>query len=423
MAEDVLHVGPGRLSGAVAAPPSKSVAHRALVCAWLAGDVGLARGVDESTSKDVAATLRCLRTLGRLRPGNPLDRRVAGDSFEPVVLDCGESGTTLRLLVPLVAALGRTVSFTGQGRLPSRPIGDYLAILNGRGVLLLPPPEGGLPLGVRGRLLPGVFRVPGGVSSQYVSGLLLALPLLSGDSEIRIDGRLESAPYVDLTLHVMAAFGVRAERGADGTTFRVPGGQAYRPDPYDVEGDWSNAAFWLAATHLGAAVSVGGLSDASVQGDRAVAGLLARFAAAGPGGDELVVDASDVPDLVPILAVAAVACARDVRFANASRLRLKESDRLASTVDALVRIGAEAEATEDGLRVRGRGNRGGGPLYEGGEADACNDHRIAMALAVAALRSRNGVSIRGASCVAKSYPTFFDEWKRLGGEVHGLDHR
>jgi 3-phosphoshikimate 1-carboxyvinyltransferase len=396
--DDVLRVMPGRLSGTVAAPPSKSVAHRALLCAWLAGDVACVEGVDRSTSRDVAATLDCLAALGDAETRETAD----GASPEPVELDCGESGSTLRFLVPVAAALGRSVVFTGQGRLPGRPLAEYHAILAGHGVRLVPPPSGSLPLGVGGRLLPGGYRIPGGVSSQYVTGMLLALPLLDGPSTVDIEGELESAPYVDLTLRVMDSFGVRAERRAtpEGTGFRIPGGQRYRAVRYRVEGDYSQAAFWLAAKRLGSDIEVTGLDPDSAQGDRAVGDLLAYLAQpTGPGEGDRTIDAAQIPDLVPILAVAAVGCPRDVRIVHAGRLRLKESDRLASTADALTRIGAEVAQTEDGLWIRGCGDRDGGPLFRGGEADAWNDHRIAMALAVAALRSRDGVAIRGWRCV------------------------
>jgi 3-phosphoshikimate 1-carboxyvinyltransferase len=423
--DESLRVMPGRLAGTVEAPPSKSLAHRALFCAWLAGDVGLVKNVDASSSRDVAATIDCLASLGRFRAGSLRERRFLVGVPEPTVLDCGESGSTLRFLVPLVGALGRSAVFVGQGRLPERPIGEYLSILAGRGVMLSPPPKGGLPLGICGRLLPGDFRIPGGVSSQYVTGMLLTLPLLPGDSTVRIDGALESAPYVELTIQVLEAFGVRIERDASGLEFRIPGNQRYKPVDYLVEGDYSQAAFWLTANALGSDLAVTGLSPDSAQGDREIRPLLARLAAAGerPEGEEVVLDAAQNPDLVPILAVAATACARNVRIVNASRLRLKESDRLASTADALSRIGSEVVATEDGLWVRGLGARPGEPLFEGGEADAWNDHRIAMALAVAALRSRTGVSIKGWNSVEKSYPTFFREMQRLGGDIHGVDLR
>ena len=422
--DDALRVLPGRLHGTVAAPPSKSVAHRALICAWLAGDIGCVRGVDRTTSRDIASTIDCLAALGKHQPGSFQERRFHGGLQEPVALECGESGSTLRFLVPLVAALGRYVVLTGSGRLPSRPIGEYLAILSGKGVLLSPPPSGGLPLRIQGKLLAGDFWIPGGVSSQYITGMLLALPTLPGNSTIHIDGPLESAPYVDLTLRVMEAFGVRVAHDGTGTGFRIAGGQRYHAVDFPVEGDYSQAAFWLTARALGSEVEVTGLDVDSAQGDRRIGELLRTITAAEKSEtDDLVIDAAQIPDLVPILSVAAVGCVRDVRFVNASRLRFKESDRLASTADALTRIGAEVSVTEDGLRIRGRGDRQGGPLFEGGEADAWNDHRIAMALAIAALRSRTGVSIHGSSSVEKSYPEFFQEFQRLGGEVHGIDHR
>ncbi len=402
----LLHVAPGLLRGRLTPPPSKSCAHRALICAALAGQDRSGRessvtGLGDP-SNDILATRACLFAL--------LD----GDD----TLDCGESGTTLRLLVPVAAALGKPVTFTGRGRLPLRPLKEYEEAFRGHGTAMRFEGEASLPVTLRGRLTPGRYELPGHVSSQYVSGLLLALPLLAGDSDIILTSPLQSAPYVDLTLEIMARFGVAADplpvdsgRSPFGG-FRIPGGQRYLPTDYQVEADYSQAAFWLTANHLGGAVELAGLPERSSQGDRAIVGLLGRLAAMDREPDHLLeIDASQIPDLVPILAVAAALTPGTTRIVNAARLRLKESDRLAAIADNLSAIGADVRVTADGLAIRGKSE------LAGGEADSCNDHRIAMALAVAAARTRTGVVIRDPWCVDKSYPRFFDDLVSVGGVV------
>ena len=396
-----LHIMPGILHGALTPPPSKSCAHRALICAALAGDSSSVTGLGEP-SEDLRTTQACVYAL--------LD----GD----IELDCGESGTTLRLLVPIAAALGRPAVFTGHGRLPLRPLRAYETAFAGKGVKLHFPATGSLPLALRGRLLPGHYALPGDVSSQYVSGLLLALPLLSGDSTLLLTTPLQSAPYVDLTLDIMAHFGVFAEKlpvhpdSAPFGGYSIPGGQRYRPSAYHVETDFSQAAFWLAANHLGSTVELCGLPVRSSQGDQAVVSLLARLGGMRQHpGVPAEIDASQIPDLVPILAVVAAYAAGETHIVNAARLRLKESDRLASTADSLSAIGADIRQTADGLVIFGRS------VLTGGTADSWNDHRIAMALAIAALRTREGVTIMNPWCVDKSYPRFFDDLVSLGGVI------
>ena len=406
MRPPMIHVAPGYLRGTLTPPPSKSCAHRALICAALsraslAGGESSVTGLEEP-SDDILATQACLYAL--------LD----GDDE----LDCGESGTTLRLLVPVAAALGRQVTFTGRGRLPARPMREYEEAFKGHGAALEFSGDASLPLTLRGRLRPGRYEIPGHVSSQYVSGLLLALPLLEGDSELVLTSVLQSAPYVGLTLEIMAIFGVTAvgmpvdDRYAPYGGFAIPGGQRYQPAGYRVEADFSQAAFWLAANYLGSDIRLTGLPERSVQGDRAIVGLLEQLAAMGrqPAGS-IEIDVSHIPDLVPILAASAACTPGETRIINAERLRLKESDRLASTADSLSAIGADVRVTGDGLAIRGRAE------LSGGSADSWNDHRIAMALAIAALRTRTGVGIRNPWCVDKSYPRFFDDLISLGGEV------
>jgi 3-phosphoshikimate 1-carboxyvinyltransferase len=397
-----LLIRPGQLCGRVIPPPSKSDAHRALIAAALAGRPDLVQGLPEPLSDDIRATRRCLAAL------------LSGAR----ALDCGESGTTLRLLIPIAAALGSALGsggktvFSGVGRLPERPLAEYQAIFAGHGVEICFPPDGkSLPLHLAGQLRGGTFRVPGHISSQYVSGLLFALPLAAADSQIHLTTPLESAPYVAMTLRTLRHFGIQVDETADG--YRVPGGQTYRPAAWTVEKDYSQAAFWLTAAYSGSAVEVCGLDPASAQGDKAIIRLLADF---GRGLPEYRIDAADIPDLVPALAVAAALTPAVTRIVRASRLRLKESDRLESIEGALQAIGADICQTADGLLIRGTAAR----VLRGGETDSFADHRIAMAAAIAALRCREGVLLRRAEAVRKSYPEFFREFRRLGGDLDEL---
>lgn len=416
-----LRIYPGRLNGVVEPPPSKSDAHRALIAAWLAGDRHWSgvTGLPEVLSDDLKATCRCLTALAEGRS----------------VLDCGESGTTLRLIVPLAASLdprgsdpsgsGQTIyradriTFTGGGRLPRRPLDTYQTVLGNAGAKLVFPDQGSLPLELGGCIRPGLYQIPGHISSQYLSGLLFALPLLPGDSQIELTSALESAPYVAMTLRTLARFGItihQTDRGYD-----VPGRQSYKPSSYAVEKDFSQAAFWLTAAYLGSDLKVAGLPDDSAQGDRAIVDLLADFSRE---KSHYAIDAAQIPDLVPILAVAAAATPALTRITHAARLRFKESDRLESTAGLLQSIGVQATATEDELQIRGTDHCAGGQdafFFQGGAVDSQGDHRIAMAAAIAALRTEQGVVLRHADVVQKSYPDFFDQFRRLGGRADELD--
>lgn len=416
----------GRLDGCVNAPPSKSAAHRAILCAALAA-LTSPEGSESilsplALSDDIRATLCAAHTLGvraLLRDGVctiSAGTRPAG----PVSLDCGESGSTLRFLIPIAAALGLPAVFTGHGRLPERPIGIYTQLLPQHGVSCRT--QGGLPLTMEGQLQPGCFSLPGNISSQFITGLLLALPLLPGDSEIRLTTPLESAAYVDMTVQAMDAFGVEVERTADG--WKVPGNQTYRPCRHTVEGDWSQAAFFLAAAALGGNVSVRGLRKDSLQGDKAIVTLLTQGGARltwENGGlrctydrwHGIVIDASQIPDLVPILAAVFSLAEGDTVIRHAERLRLKESDRLAAMAEGLNTLGARVEETPDGLILHGV------PALAGGTAEGKNDHRVVMALAVAALRSAAPCTVTDAGSIRKSYPDFFQDYQQLGGTAHG----
>ena len=367
-----LTITPTRLSGTVTPPPSKSQAHRLLLCAALAG--GESRIENLADSQDIQATRRCMAELKTER--NSLHR-----------FNCGESGSTLRFLIPIALALRGGGVFTGHGRLMERPQKPYFDIFDEKGVRY--EQRDGV-LTVQGKLPPGVYRLPGNVSSQFVTGLLYALPLLEGDSELVLTTPLESRGYV--------------ENG-----FLIPGRQKYCPAQASVEADWSQAAFWLAAAALGNPVQPVGLEEDSSQGDRVIGDYYVPLCRPG----DVDIDLSQCPDLAPPLAVMAAVRCGTTRLVNAGRLRLKESDRLASITQVLRALGADVEEGPDFLRIQGRDALAGGCTV-----DCCNDHRIAMMAAVAAARCESPVTLTGAECVAKSYPDFWAHYRMLGGVFH-----
>lgn len=421
-------INPARLCGTLTAQPSKSVLHRAIVCAALAA--GKSTIFPFVPSDDIRATIGAVKALGASVTEQDGTLVVDGTKtflLTDRVINCAESGTTLRLLLPVAAAGALIVSFTGAGRLPQRPLGPYLDCLPPAGVHI--DSAGGLPLTLSGALHPGEFRVPGNVSSQFISGLLLALPLLGGDSEILLTTPLESAAYVDLTIDVLRGFGVQVQRreAEDGVRFSVPGRQHYAPRDFTVEGDWSQAAFWLCANAIGSDVRCRGLLAETRQGDRAILKILQQFGAVvdiAPDGEAFVrhgslraaeVDASQVPDLVPVLAVVAAFSAGCSVIRGASRLRLKESDRLRALAEELRALGANIREEGDSLVFHGR------PTLRGGVADGAHDHRIVMALAVAATRCKGPSLITGCESISKSYPGFFLDYNSLGGDARVVD--
>ena len=433
-------ITPAPLAGTVPAIASKSMAHRIIIAAALAN--GVTNVTCNTTCADIDATVRCLTALGAR-----IERTAEGFSVHPMpkstehgllralagaTLDCGESGSTLRFMLPVSCALGADAEFTGAGRLGERPLAPLSDELIAAGCEL--EGLGGFPLRTRGRIRPGRFELPGNVSSQYVSGLLLAAPLLGAESQIAVTGTLESKPYVDLTIEVLSLFGIEVatEEGATPgglplTVFRVPA-QTYRtPGSVAVEGDWSNAAFWLCAGALGDhAVTVRGVRADSAQGDRAVNAALMLFGARGQRSSQAAtirpdrlrgidLNAHDIPDLVPVLAAVAACAEGTTHLTGCARLRIKESDRLATTASELRALGADVRAEGDDLVIEGR------PRLTGGTVDSHNDHRIAMMAAVAAIRCDGPVYIASAEAVNKSYPDFFDHYRMLGGRVELLD--
>lgn len=410
---------PGARTGEVHIPASKSQAHRMLLCAAMGEkEVTLrCRGL----SKDILATVACLKALGASvdAEGEVLHLRpVSAPPPGLCLLPCGESGSTLRFLLPLVGALGASAVFEREGRLPERPIEPLGRELCRNGMDIR---SDGARLSCSGQLRPGAFSLPGNISSQYISALLMTLPLLEGESTLHMEGALESAAYVAMTEEVLRLGGVRTEKTGYG--YRIPGGQRCRFAPeLSVEGDYSNAAFFLCAGALSErGIRVTGLDPQSRQGDRAIVPLLEEMGAqvASDGSSVTVkrdalhgitIDASPIPDLIPVLSVVAAAASGETRVIHAQRLRLKESDRLHSTTQMLRALGAEAEELPDGLVIRG------GRTLAGGTVDACGDHRIAMSAAVAGGICRGAVTICGSECVQKSYPDFWTDFQQLKGD-------
>ena len=400
---------PGPHTGEIRIPSSKSVAHRLLICAALSGQ-NTALLIDEP-SDDILATAKCLRALGagveisesRIRV-RPIRRPVGGG-----LLPCGESGSTLRFLLPVAGALGVSGYFKMEGRLPERPMKVYEELLCAHGMEIS---RGGNWLHFGGQLRSGDYSLPGDVSSQYFSGLLMALPLLSGDSTLTAEGTLESAAYIRLTEDALALSKVCFSR--EGQSWRIPGSQPFLlPGVLRAEGDWSNAAFFLCMGALSQrGVTVRGLNLRSSQGDMAVLDILRVFGASVETDTDSVtirrgelrpvtIDAAPIPDLIPVLSVLACGARGDTRIVNAHRLRLKESDRLQTTAKLIRDLGGTVEELPDGLVIHGSGS------LRGGDVDSCNDHRIAMSAAVAAGLCTETVTVKGAQCVKKSYPAFW----------------
>lgn len=408
---------PGPRSGELTIPSSKSHAHRLLIAAAL-GEKPVTIRL-RGFSNDILATADCLRAMGAeigcvedgvsVRPINRSDLR-----REEISLNCGESGSTLRFLLPVPGACGLLGCFRMEGRLPQRPMDDYEDELRRHGMIIR---RDGVFLHAAGRLSAGEYCLPGNVSSQFFSGLLFVLPLLKGDSSLSCEGRLESAAYIRMTETVLRESGIRFEK--QDSDWTIPGGQRFQlPETVQAEGDWSNAAFFLclgALTNRG--VTVYGLRPDSIQGDRAVLKTLEDFGAQVSVEEDSIsvragerkafrLDATDVPDLVPVLSVLACAAEGESVISGAERLRMKESDRILSTLSLIRNLGGSAFETEDGLIIRGNGR------LRGGSVDSFHDHRIAMSAAVAAALCTEPVEVSDPSCVEKSYPAFWQDWER-----------
>ncbi len=405
-------------NGVIPAPPSKSDVHRAVICAALSK--GRCTVSPVALSEDIQATIRCVEALGA-------KTAVAGDTLtvdgthlfenKTAVLDCRESGSTLRFLIPVAAAGNVEATFIGSGRLPERPIGIYTEALPEKGVTCRT--KGGLPLQIGGRLQSGVYRIPGNVSSQFITGLLFALPLLEGDSDIILTSPIQSAGYINMTIRSMSKFGIEVDMTDKG--WHIRGKQHYIPTDYTTDGDWSQAAFFLAAGAIGGDVTVTGCNIDSSQGDRRIAALLREFGAEvhQDGGtvtvkkaplSAITIDASQIPDLVPVLAVCACFADGVTQITNAARLRIKESDRLKTTAALLNALGGKVIELPDGLAVTGVRR------LRGGAVDGCNDHRIVMAAATCAAGCEGALTCTDAWSVNKSYPDFYRDYQKICGD-------
>ena len=411
----------GAVSGNVQVPPSKSVAHRMLICAALSD--APCTIVCQSVNRDMEATMNCLNALGAniTYADGKFSVQPITEVRKGATLDCGESGSTLRFLLPVAAALEADTTFIGQGRLPERPLSPLYEEMTAHGVKMTE--NGHMPLKCSGNLPAGLYTIDGGVSSQFISGLLMALPLTGIQSKIAVTGKQESASYIGLTLNALGQFGIEIQSTTDG--YIIPSGQEFTTPATQVavEGDWSAAAFWLTAGVAGSKpVTCTGLNyECSAQGDRRIVDVLRKMGAdIATAGNTVTarpssltaaqIDCADIPDLVPILAVAASSAQGTTIFDNIRRLRIKESDRVQSILQLLGMAGIYAFASDNTLTVTG------GPARSC-TYDPSGDHRMAMAAAVLASAKNVKITISDAECTAKSYPAFFDDYNALGGIV------
>lgn len=396
---------PSKLSGEVDIPSSKSMTHRDLICAALSK--GRSKISNVSFSDDIHATISALRACGAniSISGNSVSvDGIAGNVPESADIDCCESGSTLRFMIPVTAALGISAVYRGQGRLPERPITPYIRELSKNGTSF--SYDNTMPFMIGGRLRPGIFEMEGNVSSQFITGLMFALPLLDGDSEIRLLSRLESKPYADMTISCLKNFGIDIAETENG--YFIRGGQEYRAADIVVEGDYSQAAFFYVSNVLGNSVKINNLFGKSVQGDKKIVEIIENLCYNNYRPQGFKIDASDIPDLVPVLAVLGTFCEGKTVIYNAARLKIKESDRLAATASAINALGGKVTPTDDGLIIEHA-------ELIGGTVDSAGDHRIVMSMAIAATVCSNPVVIKNAGAVGKSYPDFFRDYINLGG--------
>ena len=399
---------PSKLRGTVNIPSSKSMTHRILISAALAEGTSVISNV--SFSKDIYATIDSLKALGAEMTVNGSTVTVKGVKTisETAVIDCCESGSTLRFMIPIACALGINSTFKGQGRLPERPITPYIRELGKKGIKF--DKVGTMPFTAEGKLSFGTFELEGDISSQFITGLLFALPLLDGDSEIVMLSKLESKPYADMTVKCLEAFGVEVKETPNG--YLIHGNQKYKAKNMPVEGDYSQAAFFCVGNVLGNEINLNNLLPDSFQGDKKIVEIIDNLCYnenKRPKGFEI--NATDIPDLVPILAVLGTYCEGKSVITGAKRLKIKESDRLQTTSDMINTLGGKVTVTDDGLIIDHA-------ELTGGTIDSFNDHRIAMSAAIAATVCSQPVIIKNAESVNKSYPDFFEDYKNLGGNAN-----
>ncbi len=416
---------PSVLSGTIQSISSKSHAHRVLICAALSQNP--TKIYCNVMSKDIAATIACLKSMGT-------EIIIDGDTITVIPtefnkdssLDCNESGSTLRFLMPVVSALGMNAIINGRGRLPQRPISPLKEEMEKKGVTF--HTDSKFPLHLTGQLKSGEYEIQGNISSQFITGLLFALPILQGDSKLKLIPPVESKSYLDITVSVLRQFGIEIQEKEN--LYIIKGNQKYTaPKEIRVEGDWSNASFFLCAGALcEKGVTVTDLDTNSPQGDKKILDVLKNMGAdVNISGNEITVkknklngitvDASDIPDAVPTISVVATACEGDTTIINAGRLRIKESDRIASVMDMLSTVGADVMETDDGIIIRG------GNILTGGTVNGYNDHRIVMSASILSSLCKDKVIITDSNAVEKSYPDFFTDFNNMGGNANVINDR
>lgn len=412
-------ISKGLLKGTVNVPSSKSLCHRAIIAACLANGKSIIRNV--TYSNDILATIEGMKALGATINRYDEYLEIIGSNVKRInkVIDANESGSTLRFLIPIATTINEDVTFVGKNNLPNRPLDVYFDIFNEQGIKY-EYQDKYLPLTISGALHPGVYNVRGDVSSQFITGLLYALPLLNGESVINITTPLESKGYIDLTLDVLKKFGIIIEKSKKG--YRIPGNQEYKPFDYTVEGDFSQAAFYLVADMLGSEVSLKQMKLNSLQGDKKILNDIMDFGGLIYYDNELLsckrrenkrarINFSQSPDLGPILSVLAALSKGKSKFVDVKRLRIKECDRVSAMEEELTKLGANVSSSYDKMKFVGVDS------LHGAVVDAHKDHRIAMALAIAGTICDSDVTILNAECVSKSYPNFFEDFVSLGGRV------
>ena len=401
-----IKITPSKLKGTVNIPSSKSMTHRMLICASLAKGKSVISNI--SFSKDIYATIDAMKALGAeiSISGNTVTVNGISSKASNADIDCCESGSTLRFLIPISCALGTKAAYFGEGRLPERPITPYIRELTKKGIGF--EYNNTMPFITKGQLKSGKFELEGNISSQFITGLMFALPLLEGDSEIVMLSPLESKPYADMTVKCLENFGVTVSETKNG--YFIKGNQSYSPRNMPVEGDYSQAAFFYVANMLGNDVEILNLDSNSYQGDKKIVEIIENLCYNDKWPVGFNINAMDIPDLVPVLAVLGTFCQGMSKINGAQRLKIKESDRLKSTSDALNNLGGNVEVTNDGLNIYHAD-------LTGGIADSCGDHRIAMSDAIAATICSQPVIIKNADAIEKSYPDFFKDYVNLGGKT------
>ncbi len=412
-----LQLEPTKIAGTVTVPPSKSLAHRAVICAGLANGRSTVKNIQYSD--DIKATVQGLREMGAgiteeenslVIDGiglNAKDKRHNNHSARTI--DANESGSTLRFLVPVATLFEGKTRFIGRGKLGQRPLTPYEDLFNSQGLLFAATNTETLDLTVEGPLLPKTVELRGDISSQFITGLLMTMPFLDGDSEIKVTTPLESKGYIDLTLDVFNTFGLKIQVEEEGQLYKIPGNQSIKAADYTVEGDYSQAAFFLSANALGNAVDIKGLNEESLQGDKAILSIIDTL----KQDTDCVIDGSQCPDIIPVAALVAALSEGQTRIKNLERLRIKESDRLEATQKELEAIGADIKIEHNDLVIKGVASLKGGTTVW-----SHKDHRMAMMLGIASTRCEQPIIIKDTDCVAKSYPDFWAVFKTLGGKIN-----